>query len=436
MSMQITMPYGPEILRAELPWDCQACTLDVAGAHALPGLAATALEGFANPIGLERPLDQIVQPGERVLIIVSDSFRKTGIEQVLPLLLDTLARAGIREEDIAFLVATGTHRGPTEAEMAQILGEAVYQRFHARAFTHDPHDAENMVEVGITARGTRVQLNRLALRSDRVICTGAVVLHYFGGFGGGRKSILPGIASAQTIAQNHALNLHPCENRLNPAVQIGALDGNPVAEDMLEGAGFCRVDFLVNTVLNRAGEIAGLFCGELRAAHQAAATFARSLYEVPLETPADLVIASAGPAKNFIQSHKALFNAWQAMKPGGHIIFLARAPEGFGGNKFEKWLRLGNRDAIIAELRRNAEINGQTALSTVEKAARTIFVTELSGEEVHLMGGTKAASLEAALAQVHREFLAAGNPTPSCVLLPSASYTVPRPVRTPTEPST
>jgi nickel-dependent lactate racemase len=272
-----------------------------------------------------------------------------------------------------------------------------------------------------------VRVNRRAVECDRLILTGTCVMHYFGGYGGGRKSLVPGIAAADTIAQNHARNLDPVEDRLNPAVRIGALDGNPVAEDMLEASRFCRVDGIVNTVLNRRGEIAGLFAGEMDAAHRAAADFARGLYAVPIARRADIVIASAGAAKNFIQSHKALFNAYQAVKPGGRIIFLAPAPEGYGGNKFRDWISLGSRDAIIAALRTRAEINGQTALSTIEKAAITLMVTELPEADVALMGARKAQSLEAAIQTARAELADMGIARPTCYVMPAASYSVPMP---------
>lgn len=423
--MQIRMPYGGEIVAAALEWGRVLDTLDIADTPALEEPDEALAEGLENPIGQSGPVLGQFHAGEQVAIVVSDSFRATGIDRLLPRLLDGLEEAGCSDEDIFFLFSTGSHRGPTDAEAMRILGTEVYQRFRHRAFTHDPADAAQLVHVGDTSRGTPVHLNRRLLEADRVIVTGTVVLHYFGGFGGGRKSIVPGLAGLDTIAHNHALNLHREKDELDPAVRIGVLDGNPVAEDMLEGAEACAIDCLINTVLNRDGEIAGVFVGDMNAAHRAACEFARSLYAVNIRDRADVVIASAGKARNYIQSHKALFNAYQAVKPGGRIIFLAEAPEGFGGNKFTQWLNLGSRERIIAELRKNAEINGQTALSTIEKGPITLFVTELSAEQCALMGGRKADSLDAALAVVRDEMQQSDVANPSVYLMPSASYTVP-----------
>ena len=420
--MHIAIPYGEQVLTATLDWGRYIDTLDIADTPPLADPAEILAQLLCNPIGQSSSFQNVVQPGESIAIIVSDSFRHTGVEQLLPTLIDTLLGSGVTEANIFFVFSTGSHRGPTPEEAQRILGTDIYARFKDRAYSHDPNDTENLVELGTTSAGTPVLINRRVVEADRVICTGAVVFHYFGGFGGGRKSIVPGVAGLETIAHNHARNLDPNEDTLNPAVQIGALAGNPVAEDMLEGTKFCAVDLLINTVLNRNGEIAGIFCGDLEAAHEAACAFARDQYAVTITEQADLVIASAGKAKNFIQSHKALFNAWQALKPGGVIIFIAPAPEGYGGNKFVQWLELGTRENIIRALRKNAEINGQTALSTLEKAKQAILVTEMDSAQVEALGAVKASSLEEALAIARTRL---DNDDAAWYLMPSAAYTVP-----------
>ncbi len=419
--MLLRIPYGQREMEAELGGLRVLGTIDVADAPALGNPGAALREAVAAPIGLDRPLCAAMVPGHTVTLVVSDSFRKTRIEQVLPALLDELGRAGIRDRDIRVVFATGTHRGPTEEEQVGILGAGPFERLRGRLFTHDPDDPAGLVQVGTTSRGTPVEVNRLACETDYLLLTGTVVLHYFGGFGGGRKSLVPGLASRRAIAHNHAMNLDPVHDRRNPAVRIGVMDGNPVAEDMFEAASFVTVTGIVNTVLNRSGAIAGLFVGALDAAHRAATAFAGNLYLQPIAEPADLVIASAGPARNFVQSHKALYNAYQAVKPGGRIIFLVECPEGLGGEQFVKWLRLGNAPAIIRGLRQQAEINGQTALSTIEKGPMTVFVTAMTEGDAALLGGRKAPDLQAAVDLVRGELPA----NPTCYLMPNASYSVP-----------
>ncbi|MDX9974665.1 MAG: nickel-dependent lactate racemase [FCB group bacterium] len=419
------MPYGGTTLCADIPWGRALGTLDVADAPELPRLDEAVREALVAPLGMERGLFDIVRPGESVALIVSDSFRQTRADRFLPVLVDGLNRAGIRDGDIQVCYSTGTHRGPAPEEQKLILGAEMYARLGGHAFAHDAHDSANLELLGTTRRGTPVWINRRVLACDRIVATGTVVLHYFGGFGGGRKSIVPGIAGVETISRNHSMNLDPHSDRLNPDVRIGVLDGNPVAEDMLEAAQFVPVDFILNTVLNRQGRIAGLFAGEMDAAHRAACRMAYELYSAPIDEQADLVVASAGSAKNFVQSHKALFNAYQAVKPGGRIVFVAPCPEGPGSEQFTQWLRRRDRADIIAGLRERAEINGQTALSTVEKAPLACFVTEMGEDSVALLRGRKAESLTDALNKAHAELTALGTPDPTVWLMPSAGYTVP-----------
>jgi len=423
--MQVEFPYGRGTVTGSVPWARCLGVLDVVPAAPLPDVPRALRDGLQHPIGTPAPLLEPVGRGHRVLIIVSDSFRQTGIAQCLPALIEALAQQGVCDTGIRFLVATGIHRALTEEELTAILGPEMHARFRARVACHDAHDAAGLVDVGTTSRGTRVQVNRAAVDADHVIVTGTTVLHYFAGFGGGRKSIVPGISSAGTISQNHSLNLDPVTGELNPDVRIGRLDGNPVAEDQLEAARMVRTTGMINTVLNRDSAIAGLFVGELEAAHRQAAAFALRTFAAPVEERADLVIAAAGPRKNFVQAHKALFNAYQAVKPNGRIVFIARCEEGLGGQQFEKWLRLGSRSAIIEGLRRRSEINGQTALSTLEKAPIAWFVTDLPPEDVAALHARRAVSLEDALERARQELAAAGTSNPTCYIMPQAASSVP-----------
>jgi nickel-dependent lactate racemase len=422
---EIVLSYGDGTQSAQLDWDTPLGTIDVASVTPLADPVAKLLTVLDDPIGLNVPVLSAVKPDDHITITVSDAFRKTAIDLLLPTLIDSLTAKGVREDTIRFLFATGTHRAPNAEEQRRILGTEAYGRFEGRLFVHDPHDSANLVYLGQTKRGTPVWINRLAVECDRLIVTGACVLHYFGGFGGGRKGIVPGVAGVETISHNHALNLDPIEDRLNPEVRIGVLDGNPVSEDMVEAATMVSVTGLINTVLTPNGEIADVFVGDLDAAHRAAADYAYSLYARPIDRQADLVIASAGDRRNFVQSHKALYNAWQAMRPGGRIILLARCEEGIGGHRFAEWLAKGSREAVISGLRETSEINGQTALSTLEKAQQAFLVSDLSEQDLALVGGQSGPNLQSALGLAHETLVAEGCSNPTTWLMPNAAYTVP-----------
>lgn len=423
--MKIEAPYMDTTLRGEVGDCAWLRTISIAGQD-LPTVTVDQIEACC--VDIVQRLRQKKAPFssmEKVVIVVSDSFRATAVDEILPTLLSMLLSEGVAEEAIHFLVATGTHRGPTDEEQRKILGVDVYNRFGQRLHVHDARDSDGCVSLGETSRGTPVSINRLAVDADALIVTGTVVLHYFGGFGGGRKAVVPGVAAVETIAANHCLNLHPTEYKLNPAVRIGATVGNPVSEDMLEAARFVEVDGILNTVLNPNGQMVGLFAGEMVDAHLEAAEFAMSLYGVPIDEPADLVIASSPQTRNFIQTHKALYNAYRATHPEGRIILLSPCQEGLGSEGFVSWLQKGSRTDIIQGLRENSDINGQTALSTREKASITTMVTELNDADIACLGMQKASTLQEALDDALGALRSQGISSPRVCLMPSAGYTVP-----------
>ncbi|MFA7692790.1 MAG: nickel-dependent lactate racemase [Candidatus Hydrogenedentes bacterium] len=394
---------------------------------ALDDPAAALRDALRRPLGMDHPALQSFRRGERVALVVPDASRKAQLSVLLPELLDQLADCGIREEDISFFFALGVHRPTTREEQRLILGAEVYGRFHERCINHDARDDKALVFLGETRRGTAVYLNRSVMEREHVILLGSVVPHYFAGFGGGRKALVPGLAGAQTIAHNHALNLHPTEARLDPRVRIAALDGNPVAEDLLEAARMAPPDFIINTVLTGSGALGGLFVGELDEAHRAACRLSAETFCVPIEARADLVIASAGDAPDFVQSHKSLVNAFAAVKPEGRVILLAPAPEGLGGRGYQEFLQMGHPDKVIEALRREADINGQTALSTLEKAPRALLVTQLCEEDVRKLGMTRCDDLEHALRCGREHFRKEGVSHPTGYWMPRAGTTVPLP---------
>lgn len=401
--------------------------LGVLEARGAPALGAAEIRrALAEPIGLPAAATgccDIVQPGESVCIVVSDQTRRTAADRVLPVLLDGLAGRGCRMTDISILVATGIHRRPSAAEIRHILGDDSAARLAGRVVLHDPDDDEQLVSVGTTRRGQDVRINRAAVETDRLILLGAAVYHYHAGFGGGRKSLVPGIASRDTIAQNHSLTLDA--DRIHPAVQSGRLDGNPVAEEMLAAAKLHPPDFIINTVLDPRGRLVGIFAGELDAAHRAACRCVETLYRLDLDRAADLVIASAEGAQNWVQSHKALHNAWRARAPHGLILLVAPAPEGLGDERLRYWLQRPDVASVYRELRSRPEVLGQTALSTRTKAERTILVTELPDADLHDLRMQGVGDVGAGIDLAVERLAAEGVRRPTCYLMPQARYTVP-----------
>ena len=414
-----TLKYGTE----KIPCDHAAKHLTAMPPGPLPDPSEAVRRALSAPIGTPA-LAEIVQPGERVVIVTSDITRYTGSELYLPILVEELNRCGIADEHIEILIALGIHRRQTEAEHRQILGP-LYGRLSVR--DHDCDDPAQLVDLGPTSSGLPVQINRRVVEADRVIVTGTIGLHYFAGFGGGRKSLVPGVASRETCMATHFAIFNPPEQGgRNPGARTANLDGNPVHQAILEAARKAAPHFLLNTVLTTDKQIARVFCGDLEQAHRAGCTMARSLYTAPLVQPADLAIVSCGGHPkdiNFIQAHKALDYGVQAVKPGGTVILLAACPDGFGNATFFEWFNYEDLDIFEKALRSRYEINGQTAWSTLSKARawRVILISAFNREQTEKMGMEKASGLDAALEMAYKQL----PDNPEVVVIPEGGTILP-----------
>ncbi len=327
----VSIPYGNHILRLEIPDDN---FLMVALPKEVPGVSDPALvveRVLQKPMNTP-PLQELAQGKRRVAIVVDDATRPLPSYVILPPILKKLHEAGIHREDITIIFATGLHRPVTEDEAIQLLGENIAKNY--RWVSHDA-DSDDLVYVGKTTRGTPIYINRLYMEADLKILIGDIMLHYYAGFGGGGKSILPGIAGRETIIRNHSMLFHP-------DAKPGICSGNPVCEDIMEAAEIVGADFVVNVVLNSRREIVKIYAGKLKDVFLAGIEFARKMYIVDIPQRADITVVSPGGYPfdiNLYQSHKALFFAEQATKIGGSIILLAACPEGAGNKLFEEWMQ-------------------------------------------------------------------------------------------------
>ena len=356
-------------------------------------LVADALESCSQALSRFRP-------GEKVVIVTSDITRPTGSEVYLPLLVARLNAAGVRDRDIEIVIALGIHRKQTQAEQKRIVGE-LYGRI--RVTDHDCDDPGALVYLGDTSRGIPVELNRSVALADRLILTGAVTYHYFAGFGGGRKSLLPGVSSRRSCLASHFALLNQGEGSgKHPKAVTGVLEGNPVHEAMLEACALRPPDFILNTVLTPDKRILAVFTGDWREAHSAGCRFYAQLFSYPIREKADLVVVSCGGFPkdiNLIQAHKSMEYASRALKPGGVMLLLAECRDGYGNATFFDWFRYPTCGLLESALRKRYEINGQTAWSVKEKAERfrIVLVSKLAPEEVCAMGMIPAQTVGHAL---------------------------------------
>ena len=383
----------------------------------LPVLSDPAAEirlALQNPKGTP-PLREMVQGKHQIAIAISDGTRPVRSKLLLPPLLDELSSAGISMEQITVLVALGIHRALTEAELIALVGSETYQR--VRVINHDPEDT---ILLGRTSRGTPLEINRCFAAADFKICTGNIDLHFFAGYAGGAKAMMPGLSTRAAIANNHRM-------QLEAGSASGILEGNPVREDIDEAGQIVGIDFILNLVQNESKEVVAVCAGDPIAAHRAGCRIIDRLYKVPITGKAALVIASAGGHPkdvNLYQAQKALDNASHAVQQGGTIILLAACPEGYGETVFAEWLQEANGQPqqVLQRLQRGFLLGGHkaAAIARVAVQARVILVSQLSDEMVRKAFMEPAESLQQALQ------LAAWQSAESIWLMPYACYTLPQ----------
>ena len=328
-----------------------------------------------NPIGSKR-LCELVRPGEKIVIITSDITRPLPSYILLPPLLEELEKGGIGEEDITLVFALGSHRKHTEEEMIKLVGESVYRRI--RCVDADTTDC---VHLGVTKRGTPVDIDRVVAQADKRICLGNIEYHYFAGYSGGAKAIMPGVSTRAAIQANHS-------KMTDERAFASNLEDNPVRQDLEEGAAMCGMDFILNVVLDEHKKIIHAVAGDGVKAHRSGCAFLDTLYLKTIDEKADIVIVSQGGAPkdlNLYQTQKALDNAKHAVKEGGIIILVGSCKEGLGEHVFEEWIQEAKapRD-LIERVEKDFKLGGHkaAAIAMVLEMAEIYLVSEMEPEFV------------------------------------------------------
>lgn len=321
MSKQVELAYGRHGLRIDVP-----DAAHVLNSRFVAGLAdeAAAIEAaLANPIGTV-PLAELVKAGDRVVIVHSDITRATPNDRIQPVLIQALEAAGVRAEDITLLNALGTHRPQTDAELRQMLGDAIVDKY--RCEQHNAFDDGALVPLGVTKRGNPVRVNRRYMEADVKILTGFIEPHFFAGFSGGPKGVLPALAGQESVLSNHGVAMIEHPNAI-----WGITQGNPIWEEMLEVARMTNPALILNVTLNVHKAITGVFAGDVREAHAAGCAFVQEQSMVPVDRPYDIVVTtnSGYPLdQNLYQCVKGMSAARKIVRPGGTIIMAGSCEDG------------------------------------------------------------------------------------------------------------
>lgn len=368
--MKIEFGFGNTVQYVEVP---DANLMAVLGPNKVE-LGLTGIEevlrALQEPIGTPR-LKDIIKPGETVAIVSSDITRPMPTHLVMPALLDELYACGVKREDISLVLGLGIHRPHTEEERRKLVGERAYTEI--RCIDSTPSDCINM---GTTRRGTPIDITRMVAQAQRRICLGNIEYHYFAGYSGGGKAIMPGVSNDAAIGANHAM-------MVRDDACAGKLAGNPIREDIEEAAAVCGIDFILNVVLDEHKHIVKAVAGDSVLAHREGCKFLDLFYLKHLDERADIVLVSQGGAPkdlNLYQVQKALDNAKHAVKKGGIIVLIGSCKEGLGESEFEQWmLHSVSPHAMVERIGKDFRLGGHkaAAIAMVLEDADIYLVSEL-----------------------------------------------------------
>ncbi len=371
--MKLEFGFGKGIQTVELPEDnlmgvltANTVEYDLTGEDEVE-------RALAEPIGAPK-LEEVVKPGEKIAIVTSDITRPCPTWQIMPALLRHLYAAGVKREDITLVFALGSHRHHTPEEMQHLAGDLAYNEI--TCVDSNPDDCINL---GVTKSGTPVDITRVVAEADRRICLANIEYHYFAGYSGGAKSIMPGVSNRAAIQSNHSM-------MVRPEAHAGRLAGNPIREDIEEAAAICGIDYIVNVVLDEHKQIIKAVAGDVTAAHRAGCAFLDTLYRKEIAKKADIVLVSQGGAPkdlNLYQTQKALDNAKHAVRDGGVIVLIGSCKERLGEKTFQQWIEEATcpKD-LIDRVQADFKLGGHkaAAIAMVLENADVYLVSEMPEE--------------------------------------------------------
>jgi nickel-dependent lactate racemase len=371
--VDVWLPYGKTEICARIPTRNYLGNIEPKEKEGVKDPRAEIERALNEPIGTQ-PLGELAKPGNKIAIVANDQTRSTPSHLIVPPVLDELNKAGVKDNDITIIIGCGTHRPATNEEMKTLLGEETLQR--VKVTSHNCQAKDLVYLTRTKTYLTKVYVNKVFAEADLRVLTGDIELHYYAGYGGGRKGVLPAVSGDETIQHNHAMILHP-------KAQTGVLEENPIHEDMVEAARLAKTDFVVNIVTNSKRELVKAYAGDLEQAFYEGVKLVDEMYKVPIERRADIVIVSPGGHPHDIdlyQAYKGVDNALDAVKRGGVIIWVAECPEGHGNDVFYEWMtKFKDLKEMESEIKRHFRLGGHKAYYLLKalQRAQIILVSTL-----------------------------------------------------------
>ncbi len=411
--MIVDLKYGWEGLAVTLP-----DSTDVLATRFVPGIedeARAIRQALNDPIG-SPPLTSLVKPGNRVVVVHTDITRATPNDRILPIVLNELREAGIATQDIILLNGLGTHRRQTEAELRVMLGDHIVDSY--RCLQHDCHDDSSLISLGETSHGNPVRINRYYMEADVRILTGFIEPHFFAGFSGGPKAILPSLAGEESVFTNHGL-----EMIAHPQAAWGMTEGNPIWEEMREVALRTNPTFLLNVALNTQQEITAVFAGDMLAAHAKGCEFVKQNAMLAVDSPYDIVVTtnSGYPLdQNLYQSVKGMSAASQVVRSGGSIIIATACEDGLPnhGSYAALLAEAGSPQGILDMISQpgfNVQDQWQVQIQEqiLRRAEVCVYSEGLTDEQIRQALFIPCRDIEAAVARLHGRY---GSKARICVM--------------------
>ncbi|WNY23282.1 Lactate racemase [Methanimicrococcus hongohii] len=358
----LSVPYGSGLLSFELPESAfLSIVLPADEGEFEVDSDALIKNALQNPVSSPR-LSELASQNDKIAIIVNDITRPTPSSYLIPFVLEELAAAGVPDKNIIFYFALGLHRAHTDDEIQKLLGIEIYRRFQ---FVQHEVGTFPTTSFGQTSRGTPIEIYSDIVENDLIIGIGEIGFHYYAGYSGGSKSLLPGVSSKDSVITNHKMMID--KNAVS-----GRVD-SPVRQDSEEAAGIIGLDFILNVVLDSRKNVVAAFAGDYIDAHREGVKVVDSMYKICVE-PADAVIVSCGGYPkdiNLYQANKALDNATQAVKEGGAIIMAAECRDGIGNDIYSKWIKECKTPAdAIDRFNKVFEFGGHKAATTAAASQR------------------------------------------------------------------
>lgn len=425
---KFTFGFGDGFQDVELPEEHILQVIEGKAVEKITDVKAAVLKAMREPINSE-PLQKCVNKGEKVAIVVSDITRLVHTDQILVHIINELNLAGIPDEDIKIVVAQGTHRAHTHEEDIKVCGQEVVDRI--KIYQHSSKESE-CVHVGTTTRGTPVYIDKNVTDADKVILTGGITVHLLAGYGGGRKSILPGVASEETIQKNHSLALaDEFGAGVYPGVCSTSVEGNRFNLDLCEACAFVNPCFIVNNVLDNDGDFAAIVGGHWYDAWYEGTKVVLEIQGVEIEKQADVVIASPGGFPkdiNLYQGSKTYDTACMALKKGGILIAVLEAREINDPPVFMQSFRFANMTDMETALREEFSIPFYIAfvlaLCGLENTVYLVTKPE-NFDAVRKVGQIPVATIEEAWALAQEKLKAEGKEDYTINVMQHAANTVP-----------